>query len=433
MAVSAPLRCSHLGELALGERVGCRHLGEPARPGERAGRLPQWPEQGGHGDRQARQVTTALDRRLPGRVAHRVRGQHARRAAEQRQPHPGRHPHRRTRTAGSAAQGVPRGERGEHQQHRERDGPPELPGGTPAGGAEAHRQRWPEDQRAVQPVRPVRSGAGATRGQHRGHRVATVPDAVHQHRGRAQQQRAGQHQPGPPGQFPSAPRHEQHAERQHVRQDQRVHPEQHPGDQSPRRPAGQPRARPAHAKPDREQRQRRTGRVQLRIAATGDELVLHHPVRAERQHGDDEQGVPAVTAEPPGQPPGQQQEQRVQRERGQPQHEHRRPGERDQRRGQVRLQRAHVRLAVEPDREALTAGDVQGGQPHRRLVAVGGRHVGEQQRQPIAHPGEPDEQGEQRRQRQPPGRTRAHGFAWLLAYPGGHACDHGIRRAAGGG
>ncbi|RAO44904.1 hypothetical protein ONO86_03550 [Micromonospora noduli] len=295
----------------------------------------------------------------------------------------------------------------------------------------------------MQPVRPACAGVGTAGREHGVQRVAPGQQAVQQQWGRSQHGRRSEQRPGGTPQLPAAEPEKDRAGRRDVRQHERVDPEHQPGQEPPRGPARQPPAgspgvgRPRIGSPSvgrspprstggqihGEQGQRCPGRVHLGVAAAGDQLVLDDPVGTEGQQRHHQQPEPPVPGQPQRQPPGQQQEQRVQDQRGQPQPEQRRPtGEGEHRRGQVRLQRAHVLLTVEPDREALTPGDVQRGQPHGGLVAVRRRGGVQQQPEPVTHPGEHCQPGEPTDQAGTCAGSRAGrvGAARLLAYADGH-------------
>ena len=287
---------------------------------------------------------------------------------------------------------------GDDQQQDPERRPGQLPGFAPAESADALRQRHAEQHRTVQALRPAGLRRPAAHVQEGGDRAVfgglgqVVPDQRRQ----AQEQAAEQGEAGPAEKGPDAGQQQEQRGDGDVGGDEPVVPDQQPGDE----PEGQiepvraPGRRAAETEDDRDQQEQRGPGVDLRVTAAGDELVLDHPVGAEGEQCDGHGGEPGGV-EAAGQLPHHQQEDRVEQEQRQPQRPDARSGERHQGRRQVRLDRAHVVLAVEVNGQFPALADVQRREPHRRLVGVGRRHPGGEQDGPVEHPGRAEQESGQ--------------------------------------
>ena len=197
---------------------------------------------------------------MPGRVAHRVRGEGRRRApsSASRTPATTAGPSADRRRVDGAAS--PRGGGGDGQQHRERERPTRAARWRTGRGAEAHASRRAEDQGAVQPVRPVRGRAGAAGGQHRRRPGCGRRRCCRRAAGPPPAQRADPSSSPAHRQFPYGGADEHRAGRRTYGSTSGSTQSSSPA-QVPRPPSGQPPPAGRWPGRDRQQRQRGAGRV----------------------------------------------------------------------------------------------------------------------------------------------------------------------------
>jgi hypothetical protein len=173
--------------------------------------------------------------------------------------------------------------------------------------------------------------------------------------------------------------------RREVRHDQPVHPQHQSGHQPPTEADQRSSPQDPGGQTDRDQQQRGGEGFDFRGTPMRDQLVFQYPVRPEGQQPDAECREP-WRVQAGDQPIHQRQEGGVEEDFGYPQRDGGRPEQRHGRYRQVCLQDTHVVLTVHVDRQVAALNEVQRGEPHGRLVTVGGRHLDSDQPAPVPDP-----------------------------------------------